>query len=267
MGRGRVCDEERPDARLGGEALGQLVLRTHRRFEVVESVALHEEDVRHVSQRLEAELVGAGELGPQGSHQYLGRGPERSRQVLVHHVRNLPGTFRETEPVEPGHARFHKSALVERRVGAVQFGRDGPDNLLIEEVFELLSHGAILRATLTGPVIKCAGHTPATAASRSVDSVNPDWLLRIHGGRLDDAERYLLRSLRRAPEVLHTRLYLAHVTLRRGNTGEAITMLQRILRAPPSTDPALRAWNALAQAQAQHLLRGLTVAASPVASR
>jgi len=65
---------------------------------------LHEQHVRQVAERREAESLGAVELRAERRDQDLRRGRKRARQMLPHGLGDVPAPRDQLEAVEPRHA-------------------------------------------------------------------------------------------------------------------------------------------------------------------
>ena len=83
IGLVRIFHEIRADARFGGEALGELVLRAHCRLEMVEPVFLHEQHMGEIAEQRQAEFFGARMLRPERGDQHVGGLREGLRQVTL----------------------------------------------------------------------------------------------------------------------------------------------------------------------------------------
>jgi len=95
----------------------------------------------------------------------------------------------------------------------------------------------------------------ATDRARGVIiAASPDWLIRVHGVDLDDAEHYFQRSLEAAPERLDTLVFMAQLYFRRGERERGMKTLRQVVAAPPASDRAMRPWNALAKEDAKRML-------------
>ena len=113
-----VFGDVRPDAELGAEAPGELVLRTHRQVEVIEPALGDDHQVRHVEERRHP---GADELirlvlGTERSKKHVDGIGVRRGKVRGERARDVPSTIQELEIVEPGARLADEAARRERRV-------------------------------------------------------------------------------------------------------------------------------------------------------
>ena len=108
----------RPDAGLGAEPLGQLVLRAHRQVEVVEPALGHEQRVRQVEERRHAgphQLVRRV-LRPQRPQQHLDRLGVGGRQVVPQRPGDVPAAVEQLERLQPGDGLLDERPVRKARV-------------------------------------------------------------------------------------------------------------------------------------------------------
>jgi tetratricopeptide (TPR) repeat protein len=87
---------------------------------------------------------------------------------------------------------------------------------------------------------------------------SPEFLVRLQGQSLDDAERFFKESLKAGPDFLGTKVFWAEVKAKRGDLQGAKELLHEVVGAAESpADPELRAWNAFEQVQARRKLDAL----------
>lgn len=85
----------------------------------------------------------------------------------------------------------------------------------------------------------------------------PEWLVRLKGGSMDDAEKYYAHAMKAAPGLVGNYVMWAELKLKRGEVANARALLQRALAMPPSDNAEIRGWNALERRDAERLMARL----------
>lgn len=135
----------RPDTGLGGEALGELVLRAHRDLEMAEAALRHEDDMRQVEERRhpDADQLVGRVFGTEGTQEDVDRVGILRWQVLGERHGYVLGAIEQLELVEAGGRLLDEPAGGERGMGSCHVCREPPHQRGRKERLERLTHPQI----------------------------------------------------------------------------------------------------------------------------
>lgn len=140
-----VPRDVQPDAGLGGEALGELVLRAHRDLEMAEAVLRHEDDMRQVEERRhpDADQLVGRVFGTEGTQEDVDRVGILRWQMLGERHGDVPRAIEQLELVEAGGCLVDEPAGGERGMGSCHVCREPPHQRGRKERLERLTHPQI----------------------------------------------------------------------------------------------------------------------------